>query len=486
MATVQRSLVIVFLERYALTAMQLVAYLLLARILTPQQVGIYAALAALLAIIQVVRDFGVGTYIIQHQNLDTAVTRQALGVTYLIASILFLGLNLGAGAVARFYDTPEIESILRVMSLNLLIYPYNSISVALLRRELQFGTIAKINVGAALASTTCTLLMAWTGHGPISMACGEVAASLVTMTALLFAKGWLSPTAPSWSKGREIIEIGGSTTAAGIVTTASMNINDIVTSKILDFTQVGIASRALGLMNLFHRDVLGTIRSVMFPAFARAHREGQNLEQLHIRALTLTSAVAWPFYGVVSIFPLEVLRLMFGPQWDASAPLVPIYCLAGAVSVLNSFVPSLMQATGHAKLAALADLIIQPVKALLLISVLMYWRALQPLALGFLAMAVIAVPYFYAVKQRCLPSDFGKIGREMARNAALALFCLLPTGLITLWLRPTGDALPMPIWLGCSALTCLLWLAGIRLLRHPVHAELLAILNRRRASTVAT
>lgn len=486
MATVQRSLFIVFLERYALTALQLVAYVLLARLLSPNEVGIYATLAAMLAIVQVVRDFGVGTYVIQHPRLDDDVCRQALGITYAIALTLFLGVNAAASSIAGFYDTPDIALILRVMSLNLLIYPFNSISTALLRRELQFGAIAKANVSAAVIGTSVTLLLAWRGHGPVSLALGELASSLVAMAMLIHARGWLPPALPGRARCREILDIGGSTTLAGIVTSVSMNINDIVTGKLLDFTQVGIASRAMGLMNLFHRDVMGSIRSVTFPVFARTWREGQDLEAQYLRTLTLTCAVAWPFYGTVALFPLEVLRLMFGPQWDAAGELVPLYCLAGAVSVLSSYVPSLMQACGHARLAAIADLIIQPVRAMLLAGLLWHWRALLPLAIGYLAMAVVAVPYFYGFKQRCLPTDIPRLAREIVRNLVLAFLCLLPAGLVITWLRPPGGALALPLWLGCCALIVLAWLVGLRLLRHPMHGEIQTFIARRRSAAAAS
>lgn len=473
MATVQRSLLIVFVERYALTVLQLAAYLLLARILTPHQVGIYAALAALMAIIQVVRDFGVATYVIQHQNLNDTVTRQALGVTYMVAFALFLGLNLGAGLVAEYYETAEIETILRVMSLNLLIYPFNSISVALLRRDLNFATIAKINVAAAFVGTSCTLLLAWTGHGPISMALGEVASSLITLAGLLFARGWLMPIFPTFSKGREIFEIGGSTTLAGIVTTASMNINDIAASKILDFTQVGIASRAMGLMNLFHRDVLGTVRSVMFPAFAQVWRDGGNLEQFYIRTITITSAFAWPFYGLMAIFPWEVLRLMFGPQWDASAHLVPIYSFAGAVSVLSSFIPNLMTACGRAKRAALADLLIQPVRAAIILAALWKWRSLEALAYSYSITTVLMVPYFYYFKHQALQSDYGGFFRAISKSAALSICSLLPVALLAHIARGTENQ--QLTLLHCAALVALsiaTWLIVAKLMSHPAYQEL--------------
>jgi hypothetical protein len=97
-------------------------------------------------------------------------------------------------------------------------------------------------------------------------------------------------------------------------------------------------------------------------------------------------------------------------------------------------------------------------------------------------MAVVAVPYFYVFKQRCLPSDFGAIGRELARNAVLALICLLPSGLLAWALRPAGSALALTQWLPFAALTILLWLGALPVLRHPLYPELRALLRRRTAA----
>ena len=482
MATVRRSLGFAFLERYLLIGLQLVSFTLLARLLTPQQIGLYSVSMALISMAQVVRDFGLANYLIQRKELGRDDVGSALGLSLLLGGSLFVGINAAAPWVASFYRDESLAGIVRIISLNFLILPFNSISIALLRRDMRFDALMRINVSAAAASTFTTLGLAWAGAGSASLAWGEIAGSLTMAVGVSLSGAWGRLARPQLRRWRDILGFGGPVTAANVVTSVSMDINDLAVGRLLNFGQVAIASRAQGLMNLFARDIMGTVRSVAYPAFAQAHREGGALEQRHVQSLAAVSAVAWPFYGFVGLFALEVLRLMFGPQWDASAPLVPIYCAAGAVSVLNSLVPTVMLAAGHAKLVALADLIIQPVKALLLVGVLWWWRALEPLALGFLAMAIVAVPYFYAFKQRCLPSDFRAIGRELARNALLALICLLPSALAAAWLRPAGGALGPATWLSCAALTCLLWLAGLRLLHHPLYGELLALLRRRAAS----
>lgn len=483
MSTVRRSLGFAFLERYLLIGLQLLSFTLLARLLTPPQIGLYAVSMALISMAQVVRDFGLANYLIQHKELGREDIGSALGVSLLLGSSLFIGIHAAAPTIADFYGEAGLVGIVRIISFNFLILPFNSVSIALLRRDMRFDQLMRVNVAAAVVGTSTTLGLAWGGAGSASLAWGEIASSLTIATGVSLCGAWGRLAQPQLRRWREIVHFGGPVTAANVVTSVSMDINDLAIGKMLNFTQVAIASRAQGLMNLFHRDIMNTVRSVAYPAFAKAHREGSALEQRYVQSLGACSAVAWPFYGFVGLFSLEVLRLMFGPQWDASAPLVPIFCLAGAVSVLNSLVPTVMLAVGHAKLVALADLIIQPFKAVLLIAVLWHWRALEPLALGHLAMAVIAVPYFYAFKQRCLPSDFAAIGRELVRNAVLALLCLLPSAGVALWLRPAGEALPPGVWLGCAGLTCGLWLAGLKLLGHPLHTEIVNLIRRRRAAT---
>ncbi len=479
MSTVRRSLGFAFLERYLLIALQLLSFTLLARLLTPQQIGLYSVSMALVSMAQVVRDFGLANYLIQRKDLSSEDIGSALGLSLLLGGGLFAGINAAAPWIAGFYDDASLARIVGIISINFLILPFNSISIALLRRDMRFDALMRINVAAATVGCFTTLGLAWAGIGAASLAWGEIASSLTMAVGVSLAGAWGRLARPQLSRWRDILGFGGPITAANVVTSVSMDINDLAVGKMLNFGQVAIASRAQGLMNLFARDIMGTVRSVAYPAFSKVHREGGALEQRHVQSLAAVSAVAWPFYGFVGLFSLEVLRLMFGPQWDASAPLVPIYCAAGAVSVLNALVPTVMLAAGHSRLVAMADLIIQPIKALLLVAVLWWWRALEPLALGFLAMAIVAVPYFYAFKQRCLPSDFRAIARELSRNALLALICLLPSALAAAWLRPAGNALAPPIWLGLAALTGLLWLAGLRLLGHPLYGELVALIRRR-------
>ena len=485
MSAVRSALGFAFLERYLMTALTLVSFALLARLLTPRQIGLYSVSLALISVAHVVRDFGLANYLIQRKTLEPDDIATALGLSLLMGSTLFLAATLGAPLVAGFYNAPALTPVVRVIALNFLILPLTSILVALMRREMQFNVLMRINVCVGVLSTATTLGLAWGGFGTASLAWGEVVSNLgITAGALLAGAGrrLLRPRLVRW---RAVLGFGGPLTAANIVTSISMDISDLVVGKVLNFTDVAIASRAQGMMNLFHRDIMGTVRAVAYPAFARANREGHGLEQQYQASLTAVLAVAWPFYGFMALFPLEVLRLMFGPQWDQAARLVPWFCLAGAFGVLVSLIPTLLMAAGHTRATASADLVLQPVRAVVMCLVLLHYRDLLPFTLAYLAMAVIAVPYFYAIKQRCLATDGAALARTVWRNALLAGLTLAPAlGLASL-LRQPGQTLAYPWFFGCIGLTALAWLVLLWALRHPLWHEIRTLLQQRLARRTA-
>jgi O-antigen/teichoic acid export membrane protein len=479
MTTVRRAVAFSFLDSYLGIALNLVSFTLLARLLTPKQVGLYSVALAIIGVTQVIRDFGLVSFIIQKKDLTDEHIGTAWGMSLILGGSLFVLMQAAAPLIGAFYADPEITTIVRIVTLGFLLLPFNSVCMAMMRRDMQFPLLMRINLSGAFMSAVVTLTLAWLGWGALSQAIGAVAVHVVAAIGV-----WLTGTSarlqrPNLRHWREILHFGGPITFANVITSITVDINDLVVGKLLGFKSVALVSRAQGLMNLFHRDFMNAVRSVAYPAYSQANRTTGALEEKYIASLAAVTAVAWPFYGFAALFSLEVLRLMFGPQWDASAPLVPLFCAAGACSVLVSLIPPLMLAAGQSKLVATAELIFQPVKALFLTAVVFYFRDLHVFALAFLGTAMLQVPLLYTVKQRCLPTAASPLARALSTNLLLAALTLAPAWAITLWLRPAGQGLPLPLFFACVGVTFVTWAVLLWALKHPLYQEALPVLQAR-------
>jgi O-antigen/teichoic acid export membrane protein len=139
---------------------------------------------------------------------------------------------------------------------------------------------------------------------------------------------------PSFSEWRVIRRFGSQSSAASTLSAISIHIKDLALRKILGFACVALISRAQSAMNFFHRGIMAAVQGVMFPASAKAHRDGESVEAQYVQSVTIITACAWSFYGLAGLYAHELIRVMFGTQWGEAADLMPLFCLAGALTML--------------------------------------------------------------------------------------------------------------------------------------------------------
>jgi lipopolysaccharide exporter len=473
MTTVRRALAITFTERYLLIVLSLGSNILLARLLTPEEIGLYSVNLAFIGIAHMLRDFGISNFLVQSPTVSKSEIRASFGISLLLGAALFGVLCLIAPLIARFYNDPRLTITLWICALNFLVLPFNSVPSALMRRDMQFQRLIYITLTAAVLGTTTTVGLAMLGAGPNSMAIGALTTSLVTAIGAYMARQDFRGLAPSLAGWRPIANFGGQSALTSVVTSISMDIHELVIGKVLGFAPVAIISRAQGLMNMIHRDLMSAVRSVAYPAFARTFRAGGDVEAQHVQAVVNMTALAWPAYGLLAIHAADFIHIMFGAQWTAAVPLVPIFCLAGAIATVATLVSSQLMAIGRIDLVTRTELIVQPTRAAILVATVLVFRSPAAFALAYLLVTAASVPVVYAFKARAVHSQFRTTVLGLMRSAACTAGPLLVAlAFRHLFAGPTDRIgfVMLAVSLGTAAV---LWAAGISLLNHPLRDEAL-------------
>lgn len=471
MSSIRHALAFSISERYVLIAISLLGNILIARLLTPEEIGLYSVSLAVIGIAQVLRDFGMGSYLIQEKDLRDEHIRTVFGFSLLIGSTLFLVVFFSAPILSEFYDEARMVEILQISSLNFFVLPFCTISLSLLRRSLIFNRLAVVAVSAAIVGFMVTVGLAWNGFGAKSMAIGAVVTNIVTGAGAWFAREDRRLLMPGFSEWRSVLHFGSRTSAAAVITTISMDINDLVVGRILGMGSVAMISRAQGLMYLFHRDLMGAIRNVAFPAFARCYHDGQDLEAQHIRSVSYITVFAWPFYAFVSLYSLELIRFLFGNQWDEAAQLVPWFCLAGAASATSNLVSPLLIARGRIDLATRFDLTIQPISALFRAATVFFFLTMQSFAIATAIIYTITIPFLYYLKNICQVTDIAKMVEALRSSLFVTLLSIFPPFVVNILYKPeaaSDEALGMFL---SALLFALSWIFSIYFVKHPLYGE---------------
>jgi len=491
--SVRKSLAISLVNKYIQIGLQLVSFFVLARLLTPNDIGLFAVASSAIGIAHVFREFGVGDYLIQEKKLTETKIATAFTITLLLGLTLFILLFLLAPRIADFYNDERLIDIFRLLSLNFLIIPLNSTSFALIRREMRFGAVFWVEILASITSVAVAIILSSLGYGYFSLVWSSLTNTLVSVLAVsFFMRGGLFHriTLCEW---KTVLSFGSQLTLTNITGQISTNANDLITGKLLGFAETAIISRAQGIMYLFHRDITATLRGVAFPAFANGHREGRDIEQDYIKAVTNLTAFAWPFYGFFSLFPVEALRLLFGPQWDQAGSLVPWFCAGGASAATCSLIATLLPALGGIKYLVRLHFIVDPLRIITFIVVTYYFRTAEAFALVFLVFFTLPVPLLYYFKDQVLKTHYKQLIQGLLQSLVVSLFALaIPASIAVLHYYDIGEVITQPFidlqwmyktpeqpyfkeWLiiPIGLMMFPSWVLGLILVKHPLTKEIL-------------
>ena len=126
MSTLRNSLVWSFAERYLSLLITIGSTLILARILTPTQIGIFSMCAAVTAVAGILRDFGISEYLIQEKDLTRQKLKAALGIALGVAWSIGAVVFVSRSVIADYYQEQGLSDVLAVLTLNFLILPFAS------------------------------------------------------------------------------------------------------------------------------------------------------------------------------------------------------------------------------------------------------------------------------------------------------------------------------------------------------------------------
>ena len=475
MAAVRTSVYFSFLEKYVVFVVGFASSVIIARLLTPAEIGIFSVGIAFIAFAHTLRDFGVTNYLIQERELSLSKTRTALTITWMISLSIGAAIVGFAPLAGRFYENDGVRQVLYVVAVNFFLIPISSTVMALLRRDMRFGVVAVIQVANAVALAATSIGLAAMGYGFISLAWGAVAGSATTAIGALLTRPDWRMFLPSLSEWRKVAAFGGFASGTSLLNECRISGPDLILGRTLGFTEVGLFSRAMGLRNIFNRMIVEAIMPVLLPVLSAKARANEDLRGAYCYALGAMNGLAWPFMALLAILADPLIRFLYGEQWVDAAPVLRWLALAAAINFINFILSPLLVSIGRVRDAFLAQLISVPV-AMGMIVIASIYGDLETVAAATNLSALWAFIVGHAFVHRAIGIRLWEVGLAVWRGAAVTVLAALgPLLAVAIWGFEPAEPLPALILGG--GLFGLLWLGGIFALRHELRDEIIRALQ---------
>ncbi|MET3133199.1 O-antigen/teichoic acid export membrane protein [Oxalobacteraceae bacterium GrIS 1.11] len=469
MSATRTSFLFSFAEKYTLLLLGIAGAMVMSRLLTPVEIGVYSVGAVLVGLAQVVRDFGVGQYLIQEKDLTREKIRAALATSIIVAWLLAALVLLGSPAVAGFYREPRLQLVLQLLAINFLLIPFSSMTLPYLRRQLRFSAIFAINAANSLVTFLVSVALALLGFSYLSLAWAAVAGTVAGLLVSLLVRPSALPWLPGWRGIGRIVSFGSLSTAGAVVDEVGVAAPELIIGKMIDVASVGMFSKAQGLLGVFNQAITSAVSPVIFPLFAACAREGGDVRQAYLTTISYLTALAWPFFIFLGMMALPLVNLLYGPQWNAAVPLIRIMCFSSALYSMFSMARYLFVATGHVKAQTQLDALSVPFRVALI-------ALAAPFGLFWVAWAVVLGTLLRCwLTYRCLAAlsglRLGALLGAVRKSLVLGGLTALAPGAVLQAMPPQADDFLMPLALaGFGSLLC--WSAGLVLLKHEIAGEL--------------
>ena len=466
MSIVHRSLLFSALERYGSLLFFLISTAILSRLLTPEEFGVYAIVNALTMVVAAsFQEFGGANYLIQKELLSVRDIRTAFTITFCMSMLIGAVLFALRGSLAHAFSKGDLELGVSVSVLNFIFSPFIMTVTALFRRDMQFGALAICNLAGGFSTASISILLAALNFSFMAPIWGTVAGNAVVAVLLIASRGHLRIFLPSFKGYRDVLSFGFYSSGVVVINVFYNLAPQLILARVLDFTAVGLYSRAVNVTQMFDKLVIQIINPVIMPAMFAHTRSGGDLKRIYLDAVGLITAVQWPFLIFLALMADPIIRIWLGPTWIEIVPLIRILCVASLSLFAACLTYPTLVAVGRVNDALISSLISLP-PSLILICIASFFGIHAVAASALIASPFQAVVAIYFVS------------RHLGIGPADLVFAMVKSGVVTICSSAGGLACALLVEFGAigpiggmvlaTILAPACWLLGLVLTRHPL------------------
>lgn len=323
--------------KWGVQVLSWISTLFVARLLTPDDYGLFGMAAVVLSFITLVNECGLGAAIITRSDLTDAQISQLNGFAALMGITGLCFTDLMAGFVAGYFGVPDVRGVLLAMSGLLVLGGFRTVPASLLERDMRFKALALIEGVQSIAQAGSAVALALLGFGYWSLVLSLVIGGSLSTGAVLFLHrhrmAW-----PQWHVIQPIVMTGWHMLVTRIVWYFSSSSDVLVAGRMLGATAVGTYTMAWSIAMVPVDKVSSLVGRVAFPLFASVQHD---LPAMRRYLLSLTEGLALVTFPVacgLALVANDLVVLALGEQWHAVV--VPLQLLA-AFTAIRSITPLL-------------------------------------------------------------------------------------------------------------------------------------------------
>lgn len=317
------------------------------RLLQPEDYGLMTMAAFLTAYLQMFSEFGLGSAIVQSQEVSDGEVNSIFWFSALV------GFGMGCVAFLLAYPTswlfhePRVVPVTQLIAPLFLISSLTTVPYNLLARQFELKKIAMANLFAGLLSAAVSVTLALQGFGVYTLIFTNIVLNTAKMLLLFRASGFKPRLQYSMADVRPFLSYGIYIAMSSAALRLVQFLDKLVVGRLFGPAQLGLYGSAMTLSSMPIDKIWPIYQQVSFPLFARLQTQMSECYATYLAIARHYLVIVAPIYVGALIVAPELISVVLGQKWVPMVPMFQMFCVVKLFEVLTAYHCALLNAIGR-------------------------------------------------------------------------------------------------------------------------------------------
>lgn len=317
-----------FAERCGAQLVTFIVSIVLARILSPSDYGTIALVTVFTTILQVFIDSGLSTALIQKKDADDLDFSSVFYFNFVICIILYLIMFVSAPFIADFYKDSSLVSIVRVISLTLVISGVKGVQQSYVSRHMLFKRFFFSTLGGTIFSAVLGIIMAYAGFGVWAIVFQQLSNNAIDTLILWITVKWRPIKKFSWSRLKNLLSFGWKMLASSLLDTVYNNLRNMIIGKLYTSADLAFYNQGDKFPKLIVTNINTSIDSVLLPTMSNEQDNHVRVKDMTRRAIKISTYIMAPLMIGLAFCAKPIVQIVLTDKWLPCVPYLQIFCIS--------------------------------------------------------------------------------------------------------------------------------------------------------------
>lgn len=327
-----------------------VSILILARMLLPEDFGIVATGAIVVAFFTVLLDLGTDKYLIRHENPKREDYDTAWTLRILLVSAGCAGIALAAAPAADYFGDQRLQEVLYLLAAAAWLGGFSNIGLTMYRRDLRYRPIALIGLSQRLCAAITTIVLAFWLRNYWAMVIGEAVFFLVALILSYTHHGYrprfsLARLRRQWDFCKWVM-------VQNFAAFLRSQGDNFIIVRFFGIEMMGIYSMGMRIAAIPTLQMMMPVVMPIYSGLAKKQHDPAAFNSSILKVVGATASLMFPAAALFACLAEPLVIAVLGERWNMAIPLVVPLTLFVMLAVVTDPAATVLTIRGRVRMLA--------------------------------------------------------------------------------------------------------------------------------------